>query len=82
MDRALGALLAGRTFCWSAACARPTRGSMAHMQGVPSQFSSQRDAAEFRLAAHRPGVELYRAHIVRHAFEPHTHDGFGLGAFA
>ena len=55
---------------------------MAHMQGVPSQLSSQRDAAEFRLAAHRPGVELYRAHIVRHAFEPHTHDGFGLGAFA
>ncbi|WP_114239901.1 AraC family transcriptional regulator [Dyella sp. C9] len=50
------------------------------MQGVPSQFASRRDAAEFRLAAHRCGVELYRAHIVRHAFEPHTHDGFGLGA--
>jgi AraC-like DNA-binding protein len=50
------------------------------MQGVPSTFPSQRDAAEFRLAAHRPGVELYRAHIVRHAFDPHTHDGFGLGA--
>jgi len=50
------------------------------MQGVPSTFPSRHDAAEFRLAAHRPGVELYRAHIVRHAFEPHTHDGFGLGA--
>jgi len=50
------------------------------MQGVPSQLTSQRDAAEFRLASHREGVELYRAHIVRHAFEPHTHDGFGLGA--
>lgn len=50
------------------------------MQGVPSQFASRHDAAEFRLAAHRPGVELYRAHIVRHAFESHTHDGFGLGA--
>jgi len=50
------------------------------MQGVPSHFPSQRDAAQFRLAAHRPGVELYRAHIVRRAFEPHTHDGFGLGA--
>ncbi|MGO4503174.1 MULTISPECIES: AraC family ligand binding domain-containing protein [unclassified Dyella] len=50
------------------------------MQGVPSTFSSQRDEAEFRLVAHRPGVELYRAHIVRHAFDPHTHDGFGLGA--
>ena len=50
------------------------------MQGVPDQFSSRRDEAEFRLASHRAGVELYRAHIVRHAFEPHTHDGFGLGA--
>ncbi len=50
------------------------------MQGVPSSFNSARDAAEFRLARHRPGVELYRAHIVRHAFDPHTHDGFGLGA--
>lgn len=50
------------------------------MRGVPSTFLSQRDEAEFRLPAHRPGVELYRAHIVRHAFDPHTHDGFGLGA--
>ncbi|RAO77304.1 AraC family transcriptional regulator [Dyella jiangningensis] len=50
------------------------------MQGVPSKLTSRRDAAEFRLASHREGVELYRAHIVRHAFEPHTHDGFGLGA--
>lgn len=50
------------------------------MQGVPSQLTSRRDAAEFRLASHREGVELYRAHIVRHAFEPHTHDGYGLGA--
>ncbi|WP_199096974.1 AraC family transcriptional regulator [Dyella sp. ASV21] len=50
------------------------------MQGVPDTFSSTHDAAQFRLAAHRPGVELYRAHIVRHAFEPHAHDGFGLGA--
>ena len=38
------------------------------------------DRAEFRRAADRPGVELYRAHIVSHAFEPHTHDAFGLGA--
>lgn len=50
------------------------------MQGFPSTFSPPGDAAEFRLTAHRPGVELYRAHIVRHAFDPHTHDGFGLGA--
>lgn len=26
------------------------------------------------------GVELYRAHIVDHAFETHAHEGFGLGA--
>jgi AraC-like DNA-binding protein len=50
------------------------------MQAVPSSFSANSDAAEFRLPAHRAGVELYRAHIVRHAFDPHTHDGFGLGA--
>lgn len=39
-----------------------------------------RDRAEFRRAPDRAGVELYRAHIVSHAFEPHTHDAFGLGA--
>ncbi|MHA6205544.1 AraC family ligand binding domain-containing protein [Dyella soli] len=50
------------------------------MQGVPDRFPSPRDEAEFRLAGHRASVELYRAHIVRHAFDPHTHDGFGLGA--
>ncbi|WP_049623982.1 AraC family transcriptional regulator [Frateuria defendens] len=49
------------------------------MQGVPAHFEHPHDAAEFRRPAHRAGVELYRAHIVRHAFEPHTHDGFGLG---
>ena len=38
------------------------------------------DRAEFRRTPERPGVELYRAHIVSHAFEPHTHDAFGLGA--
>ena len=50
------------------------------MQGVPHSFEHLRDAAEFRCPAHRAGIELYRAHIVRHAFEPHVHDGFGLGA--
>jgi AraC-like DNA-binding protein len=38
------------------------------------------DRAEFRRPAHRGGVELYRARIVRHVFEPHTHQAFGLGA--
>lgn len=50
------------------------------MQGVPEQFESTRDTAQFRHPPHRPGVELYRAHIVRHAFDPHTHEAFGLGA--
>ncbi|MFL6663719.1 MAG: AraC family ligand binding domain-containing protein [Rhizobacter sp.] len=46
---------------------------------TPWQFDDPRDAAQFR-RIHRPGVELYRAHIVRHAFDAHSHDGFGLGA--
>lgn len=50
------------------------------MQGIPATFDFPTDSAEFRHPAHRAGVELYRAHIVRHAFEPHTHAAFGLGA--
>lgn len=50
------------------------------MQGVPDVFDHPADRAEFLRPAHRHGIELYRAHIVRHAFEPHAHDAFGLGA--
>lgn len=50
------------------------------MQGVPGQFEHPSDMAQFRHPPHRAGLELYRAHIVRHAFELHCHDGFGLGA--
>ena len=50
------------------------------MQAVPECFEHASDRAEFRRPAFRDGVELYRAHIVRHAFEPHTHEAFGLGA--
>ena len=50
------------------------------MQAVPETFEHPLDAAEFKRPAHREGVELYRAHIVRHSFEPHTHEAFGLGA--
>lgn len=50
------------------------------MQAVPERFEHASDRAEFKRAAHRSGVELYRAHIVRHAFEPHTHEAFGFGA--
>ncbi len=47
------------------------------LAGVPQVFEHTIDRAEFCLPV--PGVELYRAHIVRHAFEPHTHEAFGLG---
>jgi AraC-like DNA-binding protein len=49
------------------------------MDAVPDHFDSPLDSAEFKRTA-RDGVELYRARIVRHAFDPHLHDAFGLGA--
>jgi AraC-like DNA-binding protein len=49
------------------------------MQGVPDHFDQPADRAVFRTAAGLDGVELYRAHIVHHAFAPHLHDGYGLG---
>jgi AraC-like DNA-binding protein len=49
------------------------------MQAVPEHFEFLTDRAEFRALPGRAGVELYRAHIVRHAFEPHTHEAFGFG---
>jgi len=49
------------------------------MQGVPDHFEFPTDRAEFRASPGRAGVELYRAHIVRHAFEPHTHEAYGFG---
>jgi AraC-like DNA-binding protein len=50
------------------------------MHETSLQFEHPGESAEFRRAASHPGVELYRAHIVRHAFQPHAHDAFGLGA--
>lgn len=55
------------------------------MDGVPALFDHPADRAEFRRpgsGAVAAGAELYRAHIVRYAFEPHTHDAYGLGAIA
>jgi AraC-like DNA-binding protein len=49
-------------------------------ESVPDSFDSPRDQAEFHRLTGRAGVELYRAHIVRHAFAPHTHEAFGFGA--
>jgi len=50
------------------------------VEGVPEQFIDERDSARFRHLAQLPGVELYHAHISRYAFEPHTHEAFGIGA--
>jgi len=49
------------------------------VQGVPAQFSDEKDRAQFRHLEGLPGVELYHAHISRYAFEPHTHEAFGIG---
>jgi AraC-like DNA-binding protein len=59
---------------------RPSPRQWAAMRAVPDSFEHASDRAEFRRLPQRAGVELYRAHIVRHAFEPHSHEAFGLGA--
>ncbi len=48
------------------------------MDAVHETFDSPTDRAEFKRPA-RAGVELYRARIVRHAFDPHLHEAYGLG---
>lgn len=40
----------------------------------PSEFVT------FKASAHLPGVELYSARLVEHAFAPHVHDGYSIGA--
>ncbi|TFW10445.1 AraC family transcriptional regulator [Oxalobacteraceae bacterium OM1] len=40
----------------------------------PSEFVT------FKATPHLPGVELYSARLVDHAFAPHVHDGYSLGA--
>ncbi|SHN01944.1 AraC family transcriptional regulator [Rhizobacter sp. OV335] len=49
------------------------------MEAVPDRFEHASDRAQFKQPAHRGGIELYRAHIVRYAFEPHTHEAYGFG---
>jgi AraC-like DNA-binding protein len=44
------------------------------------EFEHPGDQARYRRPAHRAGVELYHASILRHRFEPHTHEAYGLGA--
>ncbi|WP_334187958.1 AraC family transcriptional regulator [Noviherbaspirillum sp.] len=40
----------------------------------PSEFVT------FKSTPHLPGVELYSARLVDHAFAPHVHDGYSIGA--
>ena len=40
----------------------------------PSEFVT------FKTSPHLPGVELYSARLVEHAFAPHVHDGYSIGA--
>ncbi|MBG6247503.1 MULTISPECIES: AraC family transcriptional regulator [Enterobacterales] len=49
------------------------------MSGVPANVHYEKNRAQFRLLPGLEGVELYRAHLLHHAFEPHSHDAFGLG---
>jgi hypothetical protein len=48
------------------------------VQGVPEQFSDERDSARFRHLAQLPGGAVPRPYS-RYAFEPHTHEAFGIG---
>jgi AraC-like DNA-binding protein len=52
---------------------------MPTLEVVPDHFPHASDRASFRRPAALPGVELYRARIVRHCFDPHAHEGYGLG---
>ena len=49
------------------------------MKVVPDIFPCEQDRAQFQHCADLPGIELYQAHISRYAFEPHTHEAFGIG---
>lgn len=40
----------------------------------PSEFVT------FKTSPHLPGVELYSARLIDHAFAPHVHDGYSIGA--
>jgi hypothetical protein len=51
----------------------------AHPGGRARPLPHASDRASFRRPAALPGVELYRARIVRHCFDPHAHEGYGLG---
>ncbi len=41
---------------------------------------SKTEFVRFKTSPHLPGVELYSAHLVEHAFAPHVHEAYSLGA--
>lgn len=43
-------------------------------------FRHPTEFVEFKSSPHLPGVELYSARLVDHAFAPHVHEGYSLGA--
>jgi AraC-like DNA-binding protein len=43
-------------------------------------FNHPREFVTFKTSPYLPGVELYSARLVEHAFAPHVHDGYSLGA--
>lgn len=43
-------------------------------------FQHPAEFVTFKSSPHLPGVELYSARLVDHAFAPHVHDGYSLGA--
>lgn len=43
-------------------------------------FRHPAEFVTFKASPHLPGVELYSARLVDHAFAPHVHDGYSLGA--
>jgi len=43
-------------------------------------FNHPSEFVTFKSSPHLPGVELYSARLVDHAFAPHVHDGYSIGA--
>ncbi|HYD61379.1 MAG TPA: AraC family transcriptional regulator [Noviherbaspirillum sp.] len=43
-------------------------------------FQHPTEFVTFKASPHLPGVEMYSARLVDHAFAPHVHDGYSLGA--
>lgn len=43
-------------------------------------FNHPSEFVTFKASPHLPGVELYSARLVDHAFAPHVHDAYSLGA--